>query len=157
MEKSKLEKYREERARHLEKIADLQKRVRALDQRIMENESMEIRALMRSENVTLEELTALVAQDAAAEPSAGGKYRSGPRRTVVPAARLRGYLPGLEGGKRMRKQRTFIRLMALLLLRRASDGGLFLCGHGGRRGDSGGPGFDRRSGGRHGGPGDGVR
>ena len=32
MEKSKLEKYREERARHLEKIADLQKRVRALDQ-----------------------------------------------------------------------------------------------------------------------------
>ena len=30
MEKSKLEKYREERARHLEKIADLQKRVRAL-------------------------------------------------------------------------------------------------------------------------------
>ena len=56
MEKSKLEKYREERARHLEKIADLQKRVRALDQRIMENESMEIRALMRSENVTLEEL-----------------------------------------------------------------------------------------------------
>ena len=35
-------------------------RVRALDQRIMENESMEIRALMRSENVTLEELTALV-------------------------------------------------------------------------------------------------
>lgn len=60
MEKSKLEKYREERARHLEKIADLQKRVRALDQRIMENESMEIRALMRSENVTLEELTALV-------------------------------------------------------------------------------------------------
>ena len=53
MEKSKLEKYREERARHLEKIADLQKRVRALDQRIMENESMEIRALMRSENVTL--------------------------------------------------------------------------------------------------------
>lgn len=60
MEKSKLEKYREERARYLEKIADLQKRVRALDQRIMENESMEIRALMRSENVTLEELTALV-------------------------------------------------------------------------------------------------
>ena len=60
MEKSKLEKYREERARHLEKIADLQKRVRALDQRIMENESMEIRTLMRSENVTLEELTALV-------------------------------------------------------------------------------------------------
>ena len=60
MEKSKLEKYREERARHLEKIADLQKRVRALDQRIMENESMEIRALMRSENETLEELTALV-------------------------------------------------------------------------------------------------
>ena len=60
MEKSKLEKYREERARHLEKIADLQKRVRALDQRIMANESMEIRALMRSENVTLEELTALV-------------------------------------------------------------------------------------------------
>ena len=60
MEKSKLEKYREERVRHLEKIADLQKRVRALDQRIMENESMEIRALMRSENVTLEELTALV-------------------------------------------------------------------------------------------------
>ena len=60
MEKSKLEKYREERARHLEKIADLQKRVRALDQRIMESESMEIRALMRSENVTLEELTALV-------------------------------------------------------------------------------------------------
>ena len=59
MEKSKLEKYREERARHLEKIADLQKRVRALDQRIMENESMEIRALMRSENVTLEELTAV--------------------------------------------------------------------------------------------------
>ena len=60
MEKSKLEKYREERARHLEKIADLQKRVRALDQRIMENESMEIRALMRSENVTLEELFNLI-------------------------------------------------------------------------------------------------
>ena len=34
MEKSKLEKYREERARHLEKIADLQKRVRAVYRRI---------------------------------------------------------------------------------------------------------------------------
>ena len=62
MDKAKLEKYREERGRYLEKIASYQKRVRALDQKIMEGENLEIRALMKGENVTLEELTALVRQ-----------------------------------------------------------------------------------------------
>ena len=62
MDKAKLEKYREERGRYLEKIAAYQKRVRALDQKIMEGENLEIRALMKGENVTLEELTALVRQ-----------------------------------------------------------------------------------------------
>lgn len=62
MDKAKLEKYREERGRYLEKIASYQKRVRALDQKIMEGENLEIRALMKGEDVTLEELTALVRQ-----------------------------------------------------------------------------------------------
>lgn len=62
MDKAKLEKYREERGRYLEKIASYQKRVRALDQKIMEAENLEIRALMRNENITLDDLTALVRQ-----------------------------------------------------------------------------------------------
>lgn len=60
MEKTKLEKYREERARHLAKIAAYQKRVRALEQKIMEGENLEIRALMKEESLTLEELMAMV-------------------------------------------------------------------------------------------------
>lgn len=60
MEKTKLEKYREERARYLAKIAAYQKRVRALEQKIMEGENLEIRALMKEESLTLEELMAMV-------------------------------------------------------------------------------------------------
>lgn len=60
MEKTKLDKYREERARHLAKIAAYQKRVRALEQKIMEGENLEIRALMKEESLTLEELMAMV-------------------------------------------------------------------------------------------------
>ena len=52
MEKSKLEQYREERARHLEQIADLQKRVRALGQRHIANQSIEVSALRARETVT---------------------------------------------------------------------------------------------------------
>jgi len=60
MEKTKLDKYREERARYLAKIAAYQKRVRALEQKIMEGENLEIRALMKEESLTLEELMAMV-------------------------------------------------------------------------------------------------
>lgn len=75
MEKSRLEKYREERARHLTKIAAYQKRVRALDQKIMEGENLEIRALMKEESLTLEELMAMVKrmQEQRRENSGGEK------------------------------------------------------------------------------------
>ena len=83
MEKSKLEKYREERRRYLAKLDYIQARIKELDQKIMEGENLEIRALMRTENMTLSDLMALVremqerrrasyppADDAAYQPSA---------------------------------------------------------------------------------------
>lgn len=60
MEKTKQTKIREEHRRCLEKIAALQKRAKELERKLAESESLEIRALMKDENVTLDELTALV-------------------------------------------------------------------------------------------------
>lgn len=53
---NKTQRYRDERERNLEKIAALKSRNDALDRKIMETENLEIRAVMRSENITLEEL-----------------------------------------------------------------------------------------------------
>lgn len=62
MRTEKLEKYREERNRQLEKLAYIQERVKELDRKIAEGESLEIRALMKTENMTLNDLTTLVRQ-----------------------------------------------------------------------------------------------
>ena len=60
MRSERLEKYREERRRYLAKLDSIQARIKALDQKIMEGENLEIRALMRTENMTLSDLMALV-------------------------------------------------------------------------------------------------
>ena len=60
MRTEKLERYREERSKCLAKIDILQARVNVLDQKIMESENLEIRALMKNENMTLADLMALV-------------------------------------------------------------------------------------------------
>lgn len=57
---SKLEKYTEERDKIVEKIAALDARRKALENKIMEVENLEIRALMRSEKLSLSELMDLV-------------------------------------------------------------------------------------------------
>ena len=78
MRSERLEKYREERRRYLAKLDYIQARIKELDQK-----NLEIRALMRTENMTLSDLMALVremqerrrasyppADDAACQPSA---------------------------------------------------------------------------------------
>ena len=83
MRSERLEKYREERRRYLAKLDSIQARIKELDQKIMEGENLEIRALMRTENMTLSDLMALVrkmqerrrasyppSDDAAYQPSA---------------------------------------------------------------------------------------
>ena len=57
--KSKMEKYRDEREKNAAKIASLKERNGDLDRRIAEVETLEIRALMRSQNLTLDDLVAL--------------------------------------------------------------------------------------------------
>lgn len=52
MRSERLEKYREERRRYLAKLDYIQARIKELDQKIMEGENLEIRALMRTENMT---------------------------------------------------------------------------------------------------------
>lgn len=60
MNNAKLDKYRAEKASCMEKIAALQERVRTLNRKIEESENMEIRALMKDEKISLDELLALV-------------------------------------------------------------------------------------------------
>ena len=57
---TKLEQYTMERDKIAAKIAVLEERRKVLDGKIMETENLEIRALMRSENLTLPELMELV-------------------------------------------------------------------------------------------------
>lgn len=57
---TKLEKYTEERRKILSRIAALEERRKALDAKIMEAENLEIRAMMRSKNLSLAELMELV-------------------------------------------------------------------------------------------------
>ena len=57
---TKLEKYTEERRKIIFRIAALEERRKALDAKIMEAENLEIRAMMRSENLSLSELMGLV-------------------------------------------------------------------------------------------------
>ena len=57
---TKLEQYTMERDKIAAKIAILEERQKVLDGKIMETENLEIRALMRSENLTLPELMELV-------------------------------------------------------------------------------------------------
>ncbi len=60
MNNAKLDKYRAEKASCMEKIAALQDRVRTLNRKIEESENMEIRALMKDEKISMDELLALV-------------------------------------------------------------------------------------------------
>lgn len=60
MRTEKLERYREERSKCLAKLDWIQARVKELDQKITECENLEIRALMKTENMTLADLMAMV-------------------------------------------------------------------------------------------------
>ena len=60
MNNPKLEKYNEERRKITEKLDRLQARAKELDGKIMEAENLEIRALMKTEKMTLSDLMALV-------------------------------------------------------------------------------------------------
>ncbi|MEG0767451.1 MAG: DUF4315 family protein, partial [Clostridia bacterium] len=57
---SKLEKYTEERDKIVAKMSVLDERRKVLDGKIMEAENLEIRAMMRSENLSLPELMELM-------------------------------------------------------------------------------------------------
>lgn len=57
---NKLKKYTEERNKIGARMAVLEERRKALDAKIMEAENLEIRAMMRSENLSLSELMELV-------------------------------------------------------------------------------------------------
>ena len=57
---TKLEKYTEERRKIIFRIEALEERRKALEAKIMEAENLEIRAMMRSENLSLSELMELV-------------------------------------------------------------------------------------------------
>lgn len=57
---NKLKKYTEERNKIAARMAALEERRKALDAKIMEAENLEIRAMMRSENLSLSELMELV-------------------------------------------------------------------------------------------------
>ncbi len=57
---NKLMKYTEERNKIAARMAVLEERRKALDVKIMEAENLEIRAMMRSENLSLSELLELV-------------------------------------------------------------------------------------------------
>ena len=57
---NKLMKYTEERNKIAARMAVLEERRKSLDAKIMEAENLEIRAMMRSENLSLSELMELV-------------------------------------------------------------------------------------------------
>lgn len=57
---SKLEKFTDERNKIIARMAILEERRKVLDGKIMEAENLEIRAMMRSENLSLSELMELV-------------------------------------------------------------------------------------------------
>ena len=57
---NKLKKYTEERNKIIARMAILEERRKVLDGKIMEAENLEIRAMMRSENLSLSELMKLV-------------------------------------------------------------------------------------------------
>lgn len=57
---NKLMKYTEERNKIAARMAVLEERRKALDAKIVEAENLEIRAMMRSENLSLSELMELV-------------------------------------------------------------------------------------------------
>ena len=57
---NKLKKYTEKRNKIAARMAVLEERRKALDAKIMEAENLEIRAMMRSENLSLSELMELV-------------------------------------------------------------------------------------------------
>ena len=58
----KLDKYRSERDKFLEKAAAFQARAKEFDQKVVEGENLEIRAMMKDEHLTLDELMELVRQ-----------------------------------------------------------------------------------------------
>lgn len=74
MNNPKLEKYNEERRKITEKLDRLQARAKELDGKIMEAENLEIRALMKTEKMTLSDLMTLVRtmQERHRTPYSGG-------------------------------------------------------------------------------------
>ena len=60
MRTERLERYREERSKCLAKLDSIQARIKVLDQKITECENLEIRALMKTENMSIADLLALV-------------------------------------------------------------------------------------------------
>ena len=58
----KLDRYRNERDKFLEKAAAFQARAKEFDQKVVEGENLEIRAMMKDEHLTLDELMELVRQ-----------------------------------------------------------------------------------------------
>ncbi len=57
---SKIQKYNAEKQKNCAKISELQSRNRELDRLITEAENTEIVALMRSENISLEDFTTII-------------------------------------------------------------------------------------------------
>ena len=58
----KLDRYRNERDKFLEKAAAFQARAKEFEQKVVEGENLEIRAMMKDEHLTLDELMELVRQ-----------------------------------------------------------------------------------------------
>lgn len=86
MKTEKLEKYREEHDKWLKKLAAAQAHVKDLNQRIMECENLEIRALMKIENMALPDLMALV------------RELQEQRRTSYPRTDDGDYRPSMDNG-----------------------------------------------------------
>ena len=60
MKTERLQKYREEREKNAAKITGLQERNRELDQKILEAENLEIRSLLESQRMTVDDLARLL-------------------------------------------------------------------------------------------------
>lgn len=65
----KIQKLREEQERNEAKITALKERNKDIERKVAEEENIEIRAVLRSHNITLDELIALASAKQAAEKS----------------------------------------------------------------------------------------
>mgnify|MGYP004550934359 CR=1 FL=1 len=86
MRTEKLERYREERRRYLAKLDSIQAHIKELDRKITECENLEIRALMKTESMTLADLMAMV------------REMQEQRRAPYPPAGDAAYQPSVDNG-----------------------------------------------------------